>query len=284
MSIILKDKVVVVKVFNNNVILVKDNGIEKVLFGKGLGFNKKFGEVLDSGLIAEKLFKIEDEKNQKNMDEIISRVDTEFFTLCEEVIIDISEELEEELNENIHIGLVDHLFFAIKRIKSNEKMENPFLVEIQTLYRKEFELATKLAKRIGNEIGINIPIGEIGFITLHIHSARNNGKLSNTIKYSFLGNAIVEHVEKKLQIDIDRQSIDYARFLTHIRFAVERIMLDHNIKNDLISVIKNKYSTSYNIATEVSNILENGLDKVVSEDEIAYLAMHIQRFKVSIEK
>ncbi|MEG0857595.1 MAG: PRD domain-containing protein [Terrisporobacter sp.] len=284
MSIILKDKVVVVKVFNNNVILVKDNGIEKVLFGKGLGFNKKFGEVLDSGLIAEKLFKIEDEKNQKNMDEIISRVDTEFFTLCEEVIIDISEELGEELNENIHIGLVDHLFFAIKRIKSNEKMENPFLVEIQTLYRKEFELATKLAKRIGNEIGINIPIGEIGFITLHIHSARNNGKLSNTIKYSFLGNAIVEHVEKKLQIDIDRQSIDYARFLTHIRFAVERIMLDHNIKNDLISVIKNKYSTSYNIATEVSNILENGLDKVVSEDEIAYLAMHIQRFKVSIEK
>lgn len=284
MSIILKDKVVVVKVFNNNVILVRDKGIEKVLFGKGIGFGKKFGETLDSGLNVEKLFKIENEENQKNMNEVISRVDTEFFALCEEVIVDISEELGEILNESIHIALVDHLFYAIKRIKNNEEMENPFLVEIQTLYRREFELAVKLAKRIGDGVCVKIPNGEIGFIALHIHSARNNGKLSNTIKYSFLGNTIVEHVENKLKIKIDRQSLDYARFLTHIRFAVERIILDNNIKNDLIGIIKEQYKISYDIATEVSKILEKGLDKEVSEDEIAYLTMHIQRFKSSIER
>lgn len=284
MSIVLKDKVVVIKVFNNNIILVRDKGVEKVLFGKGLGFGKKFGETLNAGLTVEKLFKIENEDNQRNMNEVISRVDAEFFALCEEAIVDISEELGEELNESIHIGLVDHLFYAIKRIENNEEMENPFLVEIQTLYRKEFELAVKLAEKITNGVNVKIPDGEIGFIALHIHSSRNNGKLSNTIKYSFLSNAIVEYVESKLSIKIDRQSLDYARFLTHIRFAVERILIDHHIKNDLISVIKKQYKISYEVAKEASKILENGLDKKVSKDEIAYLAMHIERFKSSIEK
>ncbi|MBU3106050.1 PRD domain-containing protein [Clostridium gasigenes] len=284
MGIILKNKVVVVKVFNNNIILVRDKGIEKVLFAKGLGFGKKFGETLNPGLMVEKLFKIENEDNQRNMNEVISRVDPEFFALCQEAIVDISEELGEKLNESIHIGLVDHLSFAIKRIESNEEIENPFLVEIQTLYKKEFNLAVKLAKKIGDAINVKIPNGEAGFIALHIHSARNNGNLSNTIKYSSLSNTIVRHVEKRLDIEIDRESLDYARFLIHIRFAVERILLDNHIKNDLMGVIKKRYKVSYKIAEEASIILEKGLDKKVTKDEIAYLAMHIERFKSSIEK
>lgn len=283
MSIVLKDKVVVVKVFNNNIILVRDKGIEKVLFGKGLGFGKKFGEVLNPGLVVDKLFKIEDEDNQRNMNQVISRVDSEFFALCEEAIVDISDELGEELNEKIHIGLIDHLSFAIKRIKTMEEIENPFLVEIQTLYKKEFNLAVKLAKKINEGINVEIPDGEIGFIALHIHSARSNGKLSNTIKSSFLSNSIIEHVENRLSIQIDRESLDYARFLTHIRFAVERILADKRVKNDLINIIKNQYKISYKIAEEASLILEKGLDKPVTKDEVAYLAMHIERFKVSIE-
>ncbi|MGL5354634.1 MAG: PRD domain-containing protein [Clostridium sp.] len=41
---------------------------------------------------------------------------------------------------------------------------------------------------------------------------------------------------------------------------------------------------SYSIAEESSDILEKGLDKKVTKDEIAYLAMHIERFRSSIEK
>lgn len=282
MSIVLKDKVVVVKVFNNNIILVRGNGIEKVLFGKGIGFGKKFGETLNAGLTVEKLFKIENEDNQRNMNEVINRVEADLFAACEEAIAEISDELQEELNENIHISLVDHLSYAIKRIECDEEIENPFLVEIQTLYKKEFALAEKVANKVSGVVNVEIPDGEIGFIALHIHSARNNGKLSNTIKYSFLSNSIVEHVEDRLKIEIDKQSLEYARFLTHIRFAIERILIDSHIKNDLISVIKKQYKISYKIAEESSKILEQGLNKKVTIDEVAYLAMHIERFRVSL--
>lgn len=284
MSVVLNDRVVVVKVFNNNILLVKDRGVETILFEKGIGFGKKFGEVLEAGLIVEKLFRIENEENQKNIKEIIGRVDDEFFALCEESIAEISENLGEELNEGIHIGLIDHLHLAVKRIRNNEEIQNPFLVEIKTLYRREFNLAVKLAEKINKSSNIKIPDGEIGFIALHIHSARNSGKLSNTIKYSALSNSIVGLVEERLDIEIDRESLDYARFISHIRFAVERIIIDNPIKNDLIKIIKKEYKISYKIAEEASEILENGLNKKVTKDEIAYLAMHIERFRVSVVK
>lgn len=284
MSVVLNDRVVVVKVFNNNILLVKDKGVETILFEKGIGFGKKFGEVLEAGLIVEKLFRIENEENQKNIKEIIGKVDDEFFALCEESIAEIAENLGEELNESIHIGLIDHLHLAVKRIRDNEEIQNPFLVEIKTLYKKEFNLAVKLAEKIDKSANIKIPDGEIGFIALHIHSARNSGKLSNTIKYSVLSNSIVGLVEERLDIEIDRESLDYARFISHIRFAVERIIINNPIKNDLIKIIKKEYKISYKIAEEASEILQNGLNKKVTKDEIAYLAMHIERFRVSVVK
>lgn len=282
MSIILKDNVTVVKVFNNNIVLVKEKGVETILFEKGIGFGKKFGEILKAGLVIEKLFRIENEQNQKNIKEVMNRVDDDFFALCEEFIAEISEDLGEELNENIHIGLIDHVHLAVKRIRENEQIENPFLVEIKTLYKKEFKLALKLAEKINESLKVSLPEGEIGLIALHIHSSRNNGKLSTTIKCSSLSNSIVGFIEGRLNIKINKESLDYARFLTHIRFAIERILTDNPVKNDLIKIIKREYKISYKIAKESAKILEQGLDKKVTEDEICYLAMHIERFRVSI--
>ena len=45
--------------------------------------------------------------------------------------------------------------------------------------------------------------------------------------------------------------------------------------------IKSKYKLSYKISKEVAKILINKLEKNVAEDEIAYLAMHIERFRIA---
>ena len=282
-KIILNNNAKVVKSFNNNILLVREKGKERILFQKGIGFGKKPGDIIEKGTVVEKVFVIEDKENQRNFDEILNRVDTKLIALVEEVIAEITDELAEELNENIHVGLIDHLFYAIRRLEDNEEIQNPFLVEIETLYGREFSMASRLANRIREELNVDVPDGEKGFIALHIHSARNNGKLSNTIKYSFLSNSIIEHVEDRLKIQIDRKSLDYARFLTHIRFAIERIITNKPIKNDLVDIIKIKYKISYKIAEESRNIICKVLDiNKISEDEIAYLAMHIERFRVSI--
>lgn len=278
MSKELRFKCKVLKAFNNNVIAIELDGKESILIGKGIGFNKKIGAVIEKGTIYEKMFFIEDQENIKNFNEVVNRNDVRLIGICEELIYTISEELGEHLNENIHIGLIDHISIALKRLASGEVIENPFLVEIETLYEKEFELAENLAKQLEVETGINIPRGEVGLIALHIHSARNNGKLSNTIKYAYVGSSVIEKIETLLNIKIDKKSLDYARFLTHLRFAMERIMKNIKLENDFIELIKIRYKKSYKVSQEVAIIIEEAISRSVNQDEIAYIAMHIQRF------
>lgn len=269
----------VLKVFNNNVLLVQDGNTEKILFSKGIGFGKKTGNIIDRDLDVEKIFIIENNENKKNFNELISYADSGVVGMCEEIIFMIERELGEELDEKIHISLTDHIAFALKRIEDNDTIENPFLVETQTLYKLEFIIARKAKKIIEDTMKINIPEGEIGFIALHIHSARNNGKLSNTLRFTTVVNEVVEFIERNSKITINRESIDFARFTTHVRFAIERLLNGEKIENDLLYTIKRKYSDAYKLAKKASHIIEEELDLKISDDEVGYLAIHIERLK-----
>lgn len=277
-------KGIVIKALNNNMVLIKEQGVEKILLAKGIGFNKKFGDILEDNLEVDKVFSIEDKKNQENLKEVYNRVDGEFVAICEEALAEVSEELGEELNETIHIGLIDHLAIAMKRLKNKEQINNPFIVEIETLYSVEFEMAKKIVNKLQDKYEIDFPEGEIGFITLHIHSARNGKMLSNSIKYSYLSNKIIIYIEEKFNSKIDKRSLDYARFLSHVRFTIERVLTDTVLKNDLTEIIKKSYPVSYEIAEGASKIIEETLDKKVCDDEVAYIAMHVERFRVALQK
>ncbi|WP_294383714.1 PRD domain-containing protein [uncultured Clostridium sp.] len=277
-------KCIVIKALNNNMVLIKEQGVEKILLAKGIGFNKKFGDILEDNLEVDKVFSIEDKKNQENLKEVYNRVDGEFVAICEEALAEISEELGEELNETIHIGLIDHLAIAMKRLKNKEQINNPFIVEIETLYSVEFEMAKKIVNKLQDKYEIDFPEGEIGFITLHIHSARNGKMLSNSIKYSYLSNKIIIYIEEKFNSKIDKRSLDYARFLSHVRFTIERVLTDTVLKNDLTEIIRKSYPVSYEIAEGASKIIEETLDKKVCDDEVAYIAMHVERFRVALQK
>ena len=281
MGVILNKDEVVSKVFNNNIILVNSSENEKVFFAKGIGFGKKSGTIIPKGTEVDKIFTIKNEENIANFNEIISKIDDGFFAVCEEAIYEISKQLDNELNERIHIGLIDHLFIAVERLKNKDEIVNPFLVETQTLYPKEFKLASLVAQKVEKYSNVVIPDGEIGFIALHIHSSINDGKISNTIKNTYLYASIAEHVENRLGIEIDRRSLNYARFCTHIKFAIQRIVENISSKNELAKIIKKTYKESYTIAEEVLEIIEDELKIKVTKDEIASLAIHIERFKVS---
>ncbi|EDU36007.1 transcription antiterminator BglG [Clostridium sporogenes] len=274
----------VIKVFNNNVLLVHESKEEKILFSKGIGFGKHPGDSIPFDIKIDKIFTIQNKNNFNNFKFLMSNVDSDIIGLCEEVISMISDELNEPLNEKIHVSLTDHISYTIKRLMENNSIENPFLVETETLYKKEFAIAKKAIRMLEDRLNLVIPDEEAGFITLHIHSARNEGKLSNTIKYAFLSNTIIEFLEDELNIEINKSSLDYARFLTHIRFAIERILNNTPIKNELLTAIKSQYKISYKLAKKVSKIIEGELSVNVSKEEIAYIAIHIEKFRNSPTK
>lgn len=278
---ILKHYEVISKVFNNNIVMVNSNGKEKILFAKGIGFGKKAGLIIPKGTRVDKLFLIENNDNINDFNQMTKDIDNEFIGVCEECICEISDRLNCEFNERIHIALIDHLYFTVERLKDAGQIENPFLSETEMLYSKEYDAAVFISEKIGEYYGINIPKGEIGFIALHIHSAINGCKVSKTIKNTLLYAKIVEYVEKKLNVRLDKKSIDYARFCTHIKFAIHRIEEKKSSENELIDIIKETYKESYEIAKDVALIIEQELKVKVMEDEIAFLTIHIERFRIN---
>lgn len=271
-------KYTVLKAFNNNVLWVTDGRKEKILLGKGIGFGIHARDSFEDGSSIERIFTLEEENRQK-FSELILKVDAKTVGLCEEIIFMLSRELNEELDEKIHVSLTDHIAFSLHRLRQHDEIQNPFLIETETLYRREFALAAKAVAILEKGTGVTIPDGEIGFIALHIHSARNRGKLSNTIKYAFLANSISELVEDELDLEIDKTSLDYARFVTHIRFTVERLIKSAPIKNKLLKSIKREYKEAYGVAKKVAALIEESIGEAVVPDEVGYIAVHIEKLR-----
>ena len=271
----------VVKVFNNNVVLAKHQGTEKILIRKGLGFGRREGEIVPAETPLDKIFTIESPEASSKFNQLISQVDASLVGICEEIIFMISTETGQPVGDEVHVRFIDHIAFAVYRIRNNDKIENPLQIEIETLYPKETAIAEKAAAILAKNLGIVIPDGEIGFIALHIHTLKNKGQLSNTVKYTYLCNTVIEIIEDELELEIDRKSIDYARFITHIRFAVERIIHKVPIRNDLLASIRKMYKGSYKLAKKVALFLEDEVHIRVAEEEIGYIAMHIERLRNS---
>ncbi|WP_346355333.1 PRD domain-containing protein [Azotosporobacter soli] len=272
------DQCEILKVFNNNIVLAAADGKEQILMSKGIGFGRQSGDRIAAGTEVEKIFAMQDAENHDRFCKLLSQVNDETFRICQKIIRMIGERLGEELDENIHINLVDHIAFMVKRVMNGEQIHNPFLTEIELLYKTEFQLAEQAVQMLRQETKLTIPDGEIGFIAMHIHSARNQGKLSQTVKCAYLANSIVELIEEERAITIDRQSLDYARFITHVRFTVQRLTSNTPIPNDLLSTIKRKYKTSYLLARKISKMIAFELElKEVPEGEVGYIAIHIEK-------
>ncbi|MEO2077096.1 MAG: transcription antiterminator [Bacillus sp. (in: firmicutes)] len=269
------------KVLNNNVIIAEHPSYEEVVvIGKGIGFNRKRGDYIDTDVI-EKLFVLKNEKEQENYIKLLPFIDNEFLEVIISAIDLIKRRTNSLLNEHIHVALTDHLMFALTRASQGMEMNNPFLVETKALYRHEFEIAKEVVELIKEKTAINLPIGEVGFIALHIHSAISNRNLSEVNQYSQLVSRLVEMVEEQFEIEIDKESIDYMRLVRHLRFAIERVVKGEKVEEPekIASLLKEEYPVCYNLSWKLIKVMQQTLKMKVFDAEAVYLTMHLQRLQ-----
>jgi len=267
----------VVKVLNNNVCMAYDqNKVECILVGKGIGFGKKQGDLI-KGESIEKAFYVKSAENKIKFSDLMEKVRTDVIGISEEVIAMAEKIKGKKLNEHVHIALADHLAFAIERISMGIDIKNPFIAEIKVLYKEDFDIAKKALEMVKERLGIQLPEDEAGFIALHLHAAVENMGLSMTLKNTRLVSSLVLIIERNLLKEIDRDSLDYLRLVTHLRFAIDRVDKGMGVANELLPTIKKKFKRAYKIAEEVAEEIQKELGKKVPEEEKGYLAIHIQR-------
>ena len=118
---------------------------------------------------------------------------------------------------------------------------NPFKNDIRLLFEEEYNIALKSVGYINDRLNITINDDEISYITLHIHSARSDMKISESILMATVINESLKEIEDIMHIHIDSNSL------------------------------------SYNLAKGIIKKLSKALDIRIDDMEIGYLAIHIER-------
>lgn len=271
----------ITKSLNNNVVIAIDeaNNEEVVLVGKGIGFGKKDGRRVKLGEDdIEKSFSAFDDRTKLKYSQLVKGTNRKVIGLSEGIIAIAEKELG-PLNSNIHVALTDHIIFSLDRIKMGLAINNPFIYEIKALYPKEYGLGEKAAEIIKDGLGILISESEIGFIALHIHSARQSKMVIDTIKDTKFLKSLVNIVEEELSIKLNNSGLIYSRVINHLRASINRMEKRKYIENPLLDIIKERFSESYDIAKKIGAYINKEKNIYVTDDEIGYMALHIERIK-----
>lgn len=278
---------IIKQVINNNVIFVTDDrGRELILMGKGIGFKKSAGEQAETEKV-EKMFARFDGKQISNFKQLAEEIPYEYMHMTKEIVEYAQLSLGKELDENIYIALMDHLNFAVNRIRQGVLLKATMLWEIKHYYNHEYRIGMEAIDIIKRYTGLDMPVDEAGFIAMHILNAEMNLDMGLSNTMTKIIQDVLNIVKYHFQIIINEESLDYERFITHLKFFVQRTMHDQESKvweKGLMDMIRTQYSEAYACAEKVAEYIIKTTPYDVPEEEMVYLTVHIQRLSQASEK
>ncbi len=272
---------VIDKILNNNVVLSKNEiGEEIILMGRGLAFKKKIGDPIDSAFI-QKEFVLKDSFTGRQMQQLFSDIPSEEIDAVKKIVDMIEKALQVELSTNIYITMTDHIHYAIMRTKEGIEMPNPLLLETQKFYPQEFAAAEQALTLVAEELGVQLPKSEAGFITFHIvNSRQGNDNMETTMQTTEIVRDILTLISRYFGQTLDTQSLNYHRIVTHLHYFAQRY-LKHQLAEDkdefLFALVQAKYPKSFQTVLRINEYLLQTYDQPIGESEMIYLTIHIDR-------
>ena len=274
------DHIIIEKVINNNIISAYEkSGAEVIVMGRGIGFKKKQGEVVPADQIS-KIFRIKSRTLTEQFKELLANMPLERVRISDEIISHAKDHLKLKLNQSIYVTLTDHINFAIERVSQGIEPQNALLWEIKRFYPQEFQLGIYALELIQDRLDILLPEDEAGFIALHFVNAEYGTDIRDAVKFPDQMQAIVDIVERDLGILLDESSLHYERFMTHIKFLIQRIYRKELLSSEdreLSLLMQRKYPREYQCSVKVAEYIMQATGSRLSEEEIMYLSVHIRR-------
>lgn len=271
------------KVINNNVVSTYDEeGREIIVMGRGVGFKAKEGSAIDKKKI-EKVFRLESKNTTERFKELLADLPMEHVQVSAEIISYAKEVLGRPLNPNVYVTLTDHINFALERLKKNMMFSNPLIREVRSFYHEEYLIGEYAIAMIEKQLGAKLPVDEAASIALHIVNAEYNAPMGDTIKITTLIQQVTELVKEYFHIQIDERSLSCERFVTHLRFLAQRGLAGEHLKLDNLEfqeVIDRLYPKEYECSQKIRELIQSQYGHTVTEEEVAYLALHIKRIRM----
>lgn len=266
----------VIKNINNNVALCLDaSNTEVIVFGKGVGFAKPPYEV-----------------EEKNIQRMYYDVDRNYFRLIQDLspeIIDIStqvidnakDKLSYSLSPNVVFTLADHIQFAIQREKDNMDIKLPILHDVKYFFKTEMDIGRNALIIIKKQMKVTLPKKEAAYIALHLINSQMMSQNKTDQKYDEdIIEDITKMIEEGFHLQIDKNSFNYSRFVSHMHYLLKRGEVNEQIKSENVQLydsIQKQYPLTRKCSSRIADYLKKNLKYDLSKEEILYLMLHINR-------
>ena len=278
------------KIINNNILCaVDDRGNELIVTGRGIGFQRHRGEVIDISRI-ERTYRMEEKTGQRKLRELVEKIPIEHLSLTEELIKHITSQIPQKLNESLLITMADHISFAILRKAQGVEFSNPLKGSIMCYYPTEYHLGQYCLGVIREHLGVTLHEDEAAFLALHIVNAELSTNMSEMYDITKLIEGTISVVEYFYKKEFDRESLDFNRFVVHLRYFAQRLfqgkmMEDAQGERDEVfrQLIMKNCKEHYKCAQCVADYIKNTYQKNLSDEELTYLTIHLKRINLGAE-
>ncbi|MFS0868335.1 BglG family transcription antiterminator LicT [Paenibacillus xylanilyticus] len=268
------------KVLNNNAVVAIQDDREVIVIGRGIAFQKRAGDLVAVQLI-DKIFTLQNEDIQENFKTLISSIPLEYMKVSEEIIAYAKLKLGKKLNDSIYLHLTDHIHFAIERYRKNLPIRNGLLWETKQLYKDEYEVGLEALNMICDQFGVLLPEDEAGFMALHFVNAALNEEMPNIRSMTQVMQEVLTIIKYHFKMDFDENSLNYYRFVTHLKFFAQRLVKGKHYKNnnddELYELIQKKYPEAHKCSEKIKKFIENNYTYQLTNEEMMYLSIHIER-------
>ena len=283
-------KMKIKKIINNNILCaVDDRGNELIVTGRGIGFQRHRGEVIDISRI-ERTYRMEEKTGQRKLRELVEKIPIEHLSLTEELIKHITSQIPQKLNESLLITMADHISFAILRKAQGVEFSNPLKGSIMCYYPTEYHLGQYCLGVIREHLGVTLHEDEAAFLALHIVNAELSTNMSEMYDITKLIEGTISVVEYFYKKEFDRESLDFNRFVVHLRYFAQRLfqgkmLEDAQGERDEVfrQLIMKNCKEHYKCAQCVADYIKNTYQKNLSDEELIYLTIHLKRINLGAE-
>lgn len=271
----------VIKKINNNVAVCRDRkGQEIIAFGKGIGFPQM---PYDIGL--DKIDRTYYHIDSKYL-MLLNELPEEVLQFTAEIVDKASMRLKYELNPNLVLTLSDHISFCLKRAKKGIYIQMPLAYELEQNYPEEVQLGKYTIKQMEKRFHVHLDKNEASGIAMSFINARNIEKNPDDahekkkLKYEEILDDTVRIIEEYFQIEIERNSFNFARYTSHLMYLVKRVYNEESIISEnagLYESISEEFPKVSECVEQIDRYFETKCFYSLSKEEKLYLIVHINR-------
>lgn len=264
---------------NNNAVMVEgDDGVAIVL-GRAIGYGKRPGDLVESGAVTER-FVPDGRTPIDRLTALLADTPLEIVRVARQVTDLAHDQMDVRVSQALVLSLADHLAFAVARSRAGTDLEYPLRWEVAQLYPQELRVGRGAVDLVRRRLGVELADDEAVAIAMHLVNAQFATEgMGPTLEMTTKLNRILNVIELELGITIDRDAMRTARFITHLRYLFVRLQTRKQFDGESSEVrtsVARAYPRAHQSAERIRYLLTVN-DQSLSDDEVAYLTLHIAR-------